>query len=97
MNNKKIHNDYFIRKAKSRINLIKRKNKNDYFNQNIVNKSKDPLPKGGLYKEDFNYNIETSKTTETKDKEDDYISIYKAKASSINQTENLKKFNTINK
>ena len=96
MNNKKIHNDYFIRKAKSRINLIKRKNKNDYFNQNIVNKSKDPLQKGGLYKEDFNYNIETSKTTETKDKEDDYISIYKAKASSINQTENLKKFNTIN-
>ena len=90
VNNRKIYNDYFLKKTKSKITLKKKRNKIQINKSNSSNKNQD------LYKEEINYNIESSKTMESKQKNDESISIYNKKSMSIDQTKNHHKFNTIN-
>ena len=90
VNNRKIYNDYFLKKTKSKITLKKKRNKIQINKSNSSNKNQD------LYKEEINYNIESSKTMESKQKNGESISIYNKKSISIDQTKNHHKFNTIN-
>ena len=90
VNNRKIYNDYFLKKTKSKITLKKKRNKIQINKSNSSNKNQD------LYKEEINYNIESSKTMESKQKNDESISLYNKKSMSIDQTKNHHKFNTIN-
>ena len=90
VNNRKIYNDYFLKKTKSKITLKKKRNKIQINKPNSSNKNQD------LYKEEINYNIESSKTMESKQKNDESISLYNKKSMSIDQTKNHHKFNTIN-
>ena len=90
MNKRKIHNDYFLKKAKSKINLRKRKNKIPFNKSNSTNRIND------LFKEDMNYNIESTKTMESKQINDESISIYNKKSMTINRPKNSHQFNTIN-
>ena len=89
MNRRKINKDYFFRKAKSKINL--RKNKTQIPN-NKPNNSKKNI---NLYEEEKNYNIESTKTVESKQKNEESISIYNKKSISLNKSSNSYKFKTI--
>ena len=91
VNNKKIYNDNYHKKTKSKITLKKKRNKIQINKPNSSNKNQDLL-----YKEEINYNIESSKTMESKQKNDESISLYNKKSMSIDQTKNHHKFNTIN-
>ena len=90
MNNRKIHYDYFLKKAKSKINLRKRKNQIPFNKSNSASRIND------LYKEDMNYNIESTKTMESKQFNDEIISIYNKNSMTINRQKNSHQFNTIN-
>ena len=88
MNHRKIHKDYFLKKAQT-INNLKKK-KVSINNSNSFNKNSD------LYKETLNYNIESTKTLESKQKDDENISMNNNKTISVNKSINSHKFNTIN-
>ena len=90
MNGRKIHNDYFLKKARSKINIKKKKNTIPI---NIINNRNN---KCELYKEEINYNIDSTKTIESKQQNDESISIYNKKSMSINKSSNSHQFNTIN-
>ena len=90
MKNRKILNDYFLKKAKSKINLTKRKNKIP------LNKSNNTKKIFDLYKEDMNYNIESTKTMESNQRNDESISLYNKNSMTIKKPKNLHQFNTIN-
>ena len=89
MNRRKINKDYFFRKAKSKINL--RKNKI----QIPINKPSNSKKNINLYEEEKNYNIESTKTVESKQKNEESISIYNKKSISLNKSSNSYKFKTI--
>ena len=89
MNRRKINKDYFFRKAKSKINL--RKNKT----QIPINKPNNSKKNINLYEEEKNYNIESNKTVESKQKNEESISIYNKKSISLNKSSNSYKFKTI--
>ena len=90
MKNRKILNDYFLKKAKSKINLTKRKNKIP------LNKSNNTKRIFDLYREDMNYNIESTKTMESNQRNDESISVYNKNSMTIKKPKNLHQFNTIN-
>ena len=89
MNRRKINDDYFLKKTKSKINL--RKNKTQIAN-NKLNRSKKNI---NLYEEEKNYNIESTKTIDSKQKNDESISINNKKSKSLNKSKNINEFNTI--
>ena len=90
MKNIKMRNDFFLKKAQSKINLKKKKNRIPVNNSNSLNKNSD------LYKEDINYNIESTKTMESREKDEKYNSLNAEKSISINKTINSHKYDTIN-
>ena len=90
MNKRKIHNDYFLKKAKSKINLRKRKNKIPFNKSNSTNRIND------LFKEDMNYNIESTKIMESNQRNDESNSVYNKNSMTIKKPKNLHQFNTIN-
>ena len=87
---RKIHNDYFLKKDKSKIDIQKRNIQIPINKSNSWNKNDD------LYKEIINYNIESNQTMESEQKRNESISISNKKAMSINKSTNSHKFNTIN-
>ena len=85
-----MRNDYFFKKAQTKINLKKKNNIIPVNNSNSFTKNCD------LYKEDINYNIESTKTMESRENNEKYNSLNDKESMSINKTINSHKFNTIN-
>ena len=85
-----MRNDYFFKKAQTKINLKKKNNIIPVNNSNSFTKNCD------LYKEDINYNIESTKKMESRENNEKYNSLNDKESMSINKTINSHKFNTIN-